>query len=731
MNRKPPGPTIAPSGLGCPAPAPTIEGRVSGPPRLVVLGVGGQTRYHGAVSTLSIRPGIVVAVLGLVFGCERTPRTGSPDGTTPDTTDSFDPSDTDAAPDPGDGTFDTSAPDGTADTPDAGDVPQDSDDAEDALSDTSPDGDDTADPTDLGDLPDAVDTTDTLEDAPDTQTVDTAPLPCPAGTPCTLFGWVPPCYEGRCSAAEVCVPTRIADCCVNDSDCIPPATTPACQTSRCVNRTCGLAVEPGCCTDDTSCDDGLAATTDRCLPSARCEHCAPACESPPVLERRFDGPEPLNALGFIVLDPQPNDRVTWQRATARSASGEGAVYLGDPRCRTYYAGALNAACAPVSAEGQDSQRVSPTLLSPYVILPWDVPTVASFLVFSDVEPPLGRGDAEPDVLRVLVESVNIPIWRVASTLELGKSTGWTPVVVDLAPWRGQPVRLRFEFDTLDGQNNLHEGVWLDELVIAPSCANGGCCHTDLDCTATSTCGASRCLETAQGSGRVCVEVPRTLGAPCTTCLADLQCDDLDPCTTDRCVGAGPTPGRCEHTAFCCLERDLLTADFETSLHPLAPDGPDLPETGAVRWHVRDGSAAFSDPLSGTYETASDGRARGSLIGPPVLLPERLNERQTIRLDLTLALSTEWDLSPPGTFDNPAGLDRLTVELLDGALVRPLWTSDTIEGTTRGEALRLSLDLTPWRGRAVSLRFTFDTGDGASNAFSGPRLDDLRVRVVCR
>lgn len=664
------------------------------------------------VSTFTKRCGLVLAVIlfGLSSGCERTPQTGSPRDTADEPSDSSSPPDT----------TDT-ADSGTPDSTDTGDLGPETTETStpdaDALSDTREDL-----------LEDAGDSElDTYQDTPDTQAVDTAPLPCPAGTPCTLFGYVPPCYEGRCSPAEACVPTRIADCCASDSDCIPPLTTPPCQTSRCVNRACALAVEPGCCTDDTSCDDGLPLTTDRCLPSARCEHCASSCALPPILERRFDGPEPLNALGFIVLDPQPNDRVTWQRATARSAAGPGAVYLGEPRCRTYYGGALDGACAPLSAEGQDSQRVSPTLLSPYVVLPFDQPAIATFLVFADVEPPLGRGDAEPDILRVLVESVSTPTWRVASTLELGKSTGWVPVVIDLAPWRGLPVRLRFEFDTLDGQNNLHEGVWLDELVIAPSCARGGCCETDTDCQAAAACGASRCLPTAQSSGKVCVEVPQSPGELCSSCLADIQCDDLDPCTTDRCLGAGLDAGRCEHQAFCCLERDLLAATFDTSLHPLAPDGP---TTSEVRWHVQGGLAAFGDPSTGTYE-GTPGRARGALIGPPVPLPERLNDRQGLALQLTLGLSTEWDLSPPGAFDNPAGLDRLSIELLDGALVTPLWTSDAIEGTTRGESIRLSLDLTPWRGRAVSLRVTFDSGDAASNAFFGPRLDDLRIRVVCR
>lgn len=647
-------------------------------------------------------------IIALTFvsslGCERALRSGGRDGSPNDTEDTATERDSrEDSPETGLDTLPETAPDAA----DTGDLTPDTthDTAHDSSTDAEPDT--------------QFDTTDTLGDL-----ADTTP-PCPPGSPCTLFGFVPPCFEGRCSVVETCVPTRITGCCSGDNDCLPSPDLMACETTRCINRVCAVAREPGCCAGDFSCDDGLATTTDLCLPSARCGHCPEPCARPPVLERRFDTAESLQVLGFIVLDPQPNDQVTWLRDGTRSAAGAGAAYLGNPRCRTYYGGGLDASCQPVSTEQQDSQRVSPTLLSPYFNVPPDTPAIASMLVFADVEPAVGKGESEPDVLRVLVESPGAPTWTVASTLELGKSTDWTPWVVDLAPWRGQLIRLRFEFDTLDGLNNLFEGVWLDELVIAASCSTGGCCSQDTDCPQSDGCNTPRCLPTANSAGHVCVAAPEDPGGLCSTCLIDLQCDDADPCTTDRCIGAGERPGRCEHDAFCCLSNTLLVADFADSLAPLTTDS-----TTTIRWHAYDGVARFGDPFTGTF-MAGDSRTSASLSTPPITLPSRLSERQRLLLDFLLELSTEWDLAPPGTFANPAALDRLVVEIIDGALVAVLWDSDLIEGTTRGEMLPISLDLEPWRGRTILVRFTFDSGDGAANDFGGPHLDDLVVSVGCR
>lgn len=631
-----------------------------------------------------------------------------------------------------------------ADIDDTTSGPRDTDDAPDL---TPPEATD-----DLTSAPD--DTDDAGDDLPgdatapdDTATPDDALVECPPDTPCTVSGYVPPCYEGRCNARGTCALTRVAGCCLSDADCPPGLEARPCEASLCLSRVCTVLPLPGCCPDAAACDDGLASTVDLCLPdTARCSHCPSPCPaSPPpgdpadpILERRFDTEAPLSALGFSILDQQPGDQVTWHRSTRRFAAGSGALHLANPRCQTYYGGALGADCAPTAEGQQDSQRVSVTLLSPFFTLPATTPAMVTFLVFSRVEPALGRGDAEPDVLRVRVEPLSNPSWPVASTLDLGKSTDWAPLAVDLAPWRGQVVRLRFEFDTFDGEDNLYEGVWLDELVVRATCTAGGCCQSDLDCAApVSDCARARCLPFAQGSGRACAELPAIPGLGCRTCASSGDCDDADPCTLDSCeLPASTSPdalGTCANARFCCLERELFASTFDTSLAPWSTPPPPTPT--APRWQVRAGRAWFGDAMTGTYASPAEAPARGTLTSPLIPLPQVASAEATppqrLLLTFSLELSTEWDLVPAADFSNPTGLDQLTLELLDGALVTRLWTSDQLAGSTRSLTLPLTFDLTPWRGRTVTLRFTFDSGDGTANAFAGPFIDDLRLTLSCR
>lgn len=556
---------------------------------------------------------------------------------------------------------------------------------------------------------------------------------CIEGEACTFAGYLPPCYQGRCSHSGRCVGVRVEGCCRDDDDC-PPADDGACASVHCLQQVCTTLTIPGCCqaSDESACDDGLPATSDACIePAARCANCEPPCESRPVLWRAsFDEATATPASeGMIVYDPQANDGVTWQRTGEHFAAGGGAVYLGNARCRSYYGGALDAACTPVDPAEQDSERVLVGLYTATVFLPADRPAVLTAWVRASVEPLGHFGAGEPDVLRIWVQPLGViaPIWPVGSTLDVGKSTGWVPIAVDLSPWRGGYVRVRFEFDTLDGESNHHEGVWLDEIVIREACTDGGCCEDDSDCGSSEpgACSRRACLVTLQGGARICADIARTPGELCTPCADDAQCADDDPCTDDTCR---PT-GRCGHEVFCCLERALLAEPFTTSLGAMTVVDPD--PTDGVRWQLREQSAWFGDPSSGTY--GASGPVSGDLLTPEVALPIGLKARQSVALTLALRLSTEWDAQDQGALeplDNPAGLDRLSVAVIDGELTTEVWSSDQIGGTTGGATHLLELDLMPWRGRTIRVRIRFDSGDETLNGFAGPFVDDLTLGIRC-
>ncbi|MCA9517528.1 MAG: hypothetical protein KC635_21455, partial [Myxococcales bacterium] len=571
---------------------------------------------------------------------------------------------------------------------------------------------------------------DTLADAD-------AALPCVLGAPCVLSAPPPTCVEGRCDAVGACVPAPIAGCCRDDAECALEPLTSACGVPRCVAGACREERSPGCCEAAADCDDGVASTTDACGPdTGLCTHCyvGGACpSSPPDLVADFDAAgSSLALLGFPTADNAPSDGVAWRLSSRRAVSPPSAAWVGRADCPSYYTGAVDAACAPVDPAAQDAGRVAVTLRTPRISLgDAGPPSVASFWLFSDVEPYRGAA-AEPDVLRVFVDSeVDGVTWEIGSSLGVGKSTGgaWRLVALDLAPWRGRIIRLRFELDTLDGQDNDHEGVYVDDLRVGPTCAAGGCCTADTDCAAAGpegdACRLSRCVPTSNGAGRVCVDGPRAPGAACTACALDPDCADDDPCTLDRCG----LDGRCVHEPFCCLRVDYLATGFEGSLggwwsSPLA---------GSALWQLRPGAgfgagdaAWFGVPGEDDYDAGEP--VAGTLTSPPIALPADPPGDGGLEVAFALRLDTEWSDAP---YDNPGGLDRLRLDVLTpSAPPRTLWTSDAIGGTTRGAWTVVAVPLDAFAGATVQLQLAFDSVDAERNDYGGAYVDDVAVRTRC-
>ncbi|MDP6947158.1 MAG: hypothetical protein QF464_23615, partial [Myxococcota bacterium] len=344
---------------------------------------------------------------------------------------------------------------------------------------------------------------------------------CPPGQACSL-DLQDPCYEGRCNALGTCLAVPVVGCCETDGDCTGLAPAEACDTPRCIANSCVLVTRPGCCSTQEACDDEEPCTTDVCLdgPGGQCSNCPTACacpETPPLFEAHFDG-EGLLDDGFGV-DDQQQDSVSWRPSTRRAVSAPGAAWLGHSTCPTYYSGTLGIDCQPTSSQGTDAGAVRAILVGPAVTLP-DSPGgyVASFWVWSDVEPLGAGGTTERDVLSLSIHDIITgEAWPIASTLWLGKDThgAWRQMAVDLRPWSGSTISLRFLFDTLDGQDNHHEGVYVDDVVIQPRCASG-CCEVDADCppsTDGDACRTSRCISLADGAQGTCLPVPQTPGEP--------------------------------------------------------------------------------------------------------------------------------------------------------------------------------------------------------------------------
>ncbi len=556
---------------------------------------------------------------------------------------------------------------------------------------------------------------------------------CVEGSPCaaTISG---PCQVGRCNALGQCVTVPDVGCCTDDGDCGALTPPSACEVLRCISSKCVPDPRPGCCVTVEQCDDGYACTTDLCGgPGGRCVHCPSGCECPGAFElyaHTFSGPDP-QASGFLIEDLGPTDRVSWRRSTRRFVSPPASLHLSDLECPTYYSGALNADCQPSDPGAADAGVVKLTLYSPPIPLPLTPGGHAALVwVWSAVEPLKTGGPSERDVLRVSVDPGLGVAWPATSTLAVGKSTGgtWRLLAFDLAPYGGSTVRLRFAFDTLDTSDNHHEGIYLDDLSVVSRCT-GGCCTSDADCAGlpgADGCRIPRCIDLDDGAGTICALLPDDPAARCTACEPQDACDDENPCTADTCDAAGA----CRHDAFCCFEQVVLSASFEGGLAGWFVDGGQ--PSDPVGWRstnaqaVVGGSAAwFGDPATGTY--AGDGRVSGSLTSAAVMMPQAGVVGADLAVSFWLRLGTEWD----GQFyDNPAGLDRLTLEVVVAEKSVTVWSSDEVEGSTGGLWVPVTVSMADYAAKAVQLRFVFDSVDETANDHEGAFIDGLELGGRC-
>ncbi|MEZ4265044.1 MAG: hypothetical protein R3F39_01610 [Myxococcota bacterium] len=618
---------------------------------------------------------------------------------------------------------DGAAPDSTA-----VDVLAEVRDAADAGGDSDLDATDTRPPTDL---------------SPPFPDVDAGA--CVEGAPCAavISG---PCQVGRCNALGQCVTVPAVGCCTSDSDCDDFTAPSACEVLRCTNTMCTPDPRPGCCVSSDGCDDGLACTVDLCSGAGgRCAHCASGCDCPgpfEVYSNDFSASDP-QAAGFFIEDLDPTDGVSWRPTIRRFISPPASMRLGDTICPTYYSGALNADCQPVDPAGADAGVVEATLYSPPISLPLTPGGHAGLVwVWSDVEPLGTGGPGERDVLRVSVDPGLGVAWPASSSLAVGKSTGgaWRLLAFDLAPYGGATVRLRFAFDTLDASANHHEGVYLDDLSVVSRC-QGGCCATDADCAGIAGdagadgCRSPRCIDLDDGAGKVCALLPDDPALPCTACDSpgspgspgsNVACDDQNPCTADSCDNGGV----CRHDAFCCFEQLVLSAGFEDGLAGwfVTDDQP----TDTVGWRsthdlavVGGSSAWFGDPGTGNY--AGDARVSGSLSSATVVMPKVGASGAEAQVSFWLRLGTEWDGQ---LYDNPAGLDRLTLSVIASGSAAEVWSSDEVGGSTGGLWVPVSVPLESYAGRAVQLRFVFDSVDGTANEHEGAYIDGLELGARC-
>ena len=395
---------------------------------------------------------------------------------------------------------------------------------------------------------------------------------CPPGGPCEA----PACSGGECSLT-----TTVGGCCASDSDC--PEDPDPCTLAQCLGGKCGWAPVEGCCGDPLDCP----LSKDPCLISA-CSGGTCAVDGVPgcaVGACAFFGFDALDAPGWTMTAAPGGAK--WLPTAALAFAGDGS---------------LNAAFGT----GGPDQPVATTT-------PW-VSTSGDAMLRFRYRMELQGGDCQSGSLHAYVEADDgLPATNVWSSCL--QTLPWKLVTVDLSPWSGATVRVRFELSA--GAGLAPGAAWLDDVAVSGDCALTceGACDDGDPCTA-NTCVAGVC-----GSAPI-------FGC----CMSDLACADDDPCTLDACI---PVVG-CQHVPIAgCIDGACEAATFT------AGPGAD----GAVGWSfTSDGDAvAFKHSVAGSLSPgghliAQAGPGSGGLAASAAL-PRLLYPQSKMSIRFALRQST--------------------------------------------------------------------------------------------
>ncbi len=321
-----------------------------------------------------------------------------------------------------------------------------------------------------------------------------------------------------------------ATACSANSDCEIP-----CAKGICFQGKCTYTLKANVCL--TPYGDGQVACYGAGLADdvTPCLACAPKIATGKL--SAVAGIAPLDGQGEgVSVQDTAKGGIQWNFSSARSVSGGVSLYFGDPTSLTYANG----------------KQVAGTATLPPLPVPKTagVNPTASFWLWMDTEASAGY---DMLTVNVLDGAATVPLWNSDPMLSTTHGS-WQRVTLDVSAWAGQSVTLQFAFDSIDGNVNAFEGVYIDEVEIST-----GCCAAPADCDDGNACSVDACQPTTAGTP-ACVHTPK---ADCCNTIGD--CNDNKPCTLDLC----PVPGgNCQHSAKidCCMtaadcdDKDACTID---------------------------------------------------------------------------------------------------------------------------------------------------------------------------
>ncbi|PIE19021.1 MAG: hypothetical protein CSA66_03270 [Proteobacteria bacterium] len=205
----------------------------------------------------------------------------------------------------------------------------------------------------------------------------------------------------------------------------------------------------------------------------------------------------------------------------------------------------------------------------------------------------------------------------------------------------------------------------------------------------------------------------------SACDTASDCEDFDPCTIDLCTPQGVCDARPSGLSGCCGSV-IGSWDFDDGALGEWRAGESF---GGLAWTVSSArsvsgawSLYFGDPTKVPPDYDTGLPVGGVVTGPTVTLPES----GTIGLRLSVYMDTE-----PGP-----DFDALSVELQIGASVVEVWRKAQLAVVPTGGFVDVEVDLTPFAGSTVAVRFRFDSQDATSNDSEGTYVDDVVIDSRC-
>ncbi len=349
-----------------------------------------------------------------------------------------------------------------------------------------------------------------------------------------------PCTNDFCQLPGGCTATANSAPCNDNNACTLSDT---CSGGKCGSVTPAVCDDKNVCTVDScdpvkgcigtliSCDDGDACTVDTCDSAKGCLHTALTnCVTVGV-----PYVEPFNCGGATgwTLGQTVETTVGWGIDGTPAAPG----YL-SPLCSLNFNNGKDFQCVnPV-----DASAVSPVINA--VNLPAGSHLALRFFNNGVYEA------AAYDKMSVEITTNSGVNWLELLSIPAPANAVWTLQTIDLTPYVGKPLQLRFRFLTTDCILNDTAGGFIDDLAIyTTNCSATVLCDDKNACT-TDVCDklSGQCTFTANAlvcnDGNACTASDACKLGVCSGTATN--CDDGNACSLDACDGS---TGKCTHAAI--------------------------------------------------------------------------------------------------------------------------------------------------------------------------------------